>query len=81
MGGHENILRPNCYRNFGRLDKTARLIAAMTCMECGIPMKEVDMEAVWQGYDLAWPGLRVKMPEEEEDLTVWDEYWNWSSLA
>ena len=60
LGGNENIPRPNRYRNFGRLQKTARLIAAMTCVECGIPMKEVDTKAIWQGYDLAYPGRREK---------------------
>ena len=85
LGGNENIPRPNRYRNFGRLEKTARLIAAMTCVENGIRWEQVDREAIWQGYDLAWPGRRVKEPEEvqpgQEDLSVWDEYWDWSSLA
>jgi hypothetical protein len=60
LGGNENIPRPNRYRNFERLEKTARLIAAMTCVECGLPMKQVDMKAIWQGYDLAYPGRREK---------------------
>lgn len=60
LGGNENIPRPNRYRNFERLDKTARLMAAMTCVECGIPMKQVDTKAIWQGYDLAYPGRREK---------------------
>ena len=57
----------------------------MTCVENGISMKEVDMEAIWKGYDLAWPGRRV--PEEVEEVPVledvfgWDEYWDWSSLG
>ena len=82
LGGNENIPRPNRYRNFERLEKTARLIAAMTCVENGIPMKEVDMDAIWKGYDLAWPGRRVpEVVEEEtpvfEDVFDWDEYWGW----
>ncbi|MBQ8502438.1 MAG: hypothetical protein IJ494_09145, partial [Bacteroides sp.] len=56
LGGNENIPRPNRYRNFERLEKTARLIAAMTCVENGIRMEQVDMDAIWKGYDLAWPG-------------------------
>lgn len=60
LGGNENVPRPNRYRNFERLQKTASLIAAMTCVECGIPMAKVDMDAIWEGYDLAWPGRRGK---------------------
>lgn len=86
LGGYENIPRPNRYRNFERLKKTARLIAAMTCVENGISMKEVDMEAIWRGYDLAYPGRRVPEEVEEEmveleDVFGWDEYWDWSSLG
>ena len=65
LGGNENIPRPNRYRNFERLEKTARLIAAMTCVENGIRMEQVDMEAIWKGYDLAWPGRRLKRLAEE----------------
>jgi hypothetical protein len=80
-----NIPRPNRYRNFERLEKTARLIAAMTCVENGIRWEQVDWDAIWQGYDLAYPGRRTKEPEqspsEVEDVSVWDEYWDWSGLA
>ena len=78
LGGYENIPRPNRYRNFERLEKTARLIAAMTCVENGIRWKQVDWNAIWQGYDLAYPGRRKKeereSPSEVETLSVWDEY-------
>ena len=97
LGGNENIPRPNRYRNFERLERTALLLAAMTCVECGISWKQVDWNAIWEGYDLAYPG-RLNMPkqtsgvenEEEpsegqqaclEKLSVWDEYWDWSPLA
>lgn len=69
LGGNENIPRPNRYRNFERLEKTARLIAAMTCVENGIRMEQVDMDAIWKGYDLAWPGRRLKGLTEEADST------------
>lgn len=69
LGGNENIPRPNRYRNFERLEKTARLIAAMTCVENGIRMEQVDMDAIWKGYDLAWPGRRLKGLAEEADST------------
>ncbi len=85
LGGYENVPRPNRYRNFERLEKTARLIAAMTCVENGISMKQVNMDAIWKGYDLAYPGRRVPEAEEEqpvlENAPMWDEYWDWSGLA
>jgi len=34
------------------------LIRAMTTMECGTPYKEVDVEAIREGFDLAFPGVR-----------------------
>ena len=43
------------------------------------------MEAIWKGYDLAYPGRRV--PEEVEEVFVfegvvgWDEYWDWSAMV
>ena len=85
LGGNENIPRPKRYRNFERLEKTARLIAAMTCVENGIRWEQVDWDAIWQGYDLAYPGRRTKEPEqspsEVEDVSIWDEYCDWSGLA
>ena len=44
------------------------------------------MDAIWKGYDLAWPGRRVPEEVEEEtpvfeDVFGWDEYWDWSSLG
>lgn len=76
LGGYENIPRPNRYRNFERLEKTARLIAAMTCVECGIRWKEVDWNTIWDGYDLAWPGRRLPGLEAEaaeHGASVWEE--------
>lgn len=75
LGGNENIPRPNRYRNFERLVKTARLIAAMTCVECGIRWEQVDWEAIWKGYDLAWPGRRPAglMAENMDKVSVWEE--------
>ena len=64
LGGNENIPRPHRYRNFERLEKTARLIAAMTCVECGIRWEQVDWDAIWQGYDLAWTGRLKGLAEE-----------------
>ena len=32
----------------------------MTCVECGIPLKQVDVAAIWEGYDLAYPGRSEK---------------------
>ena len=57
LGGNENMARPLRGRD---LERTARLIAAMTCVENGIAYKEVDWEAIWEGYDLAFPGKRLE---------------------
>ena len=53
----------------------------MTCVECGLRWKEVDWKAIWQGYDLAWPGRRAQpsplSDEVYEELSAWDEYRDW----
>ena len=58
LGGNENMPRPKHYRAFEEVDKLVRLIMAMTCVENGIKWEQVDKEAIWQGYDLAFPGVR-----------------------
>ena len=55
LGGNENIPRPNRFRNFEQLEKTVRLLRAMTCVECGMAWTEVDVPTIWRGYDLAYP--------------------------
>ena len=55
LGGNEHLPRP--FMGY-MLDKLARLLAAMTVMECGIAYDEVDQDAIWHGYDLAFPGKR-----------------------
>ena len=80
LGGNESVPRPLRYWCFLELDKTARLLAAMACVECGIPMEEVNMDEVWQGYDLAFPkaSRRKRLCEEKKALQAKDEYWDWS---
>lgn len=72
IGGHENLLPPDNVESFHRLSK---LIAAMTSVECGMPMERVDTASICQGYRLAFP-------ENTRALNKWlraeDEYWNWS---
>lgn len=77
LGGHENLPRP--FMGIA-IDKLVRLLAAMTTMECGVPYKEVDVQAIWDGYELAFPG---KLAEAEllEKLRHEDEYWDWSPMA
>ena len=71
IGGKENLLPPENVDGYGRL---SRLIAAMTCIECGIPFAQVDTEAICQGY-------RMAFPENDEALGEWlceeDEYGKW----
>ena len=68
------------FKMFMELDKTARLIAAMASVECGIPLAQVNMNEVWQGYDLAFPNSKRKqvLREEQEALKAQDEYRDWS---
>jgi hypothetical protein len=71
IGGKENLLPPANVDSYGRLSK---LVAAMTSMECGIRMNQVDEEAIFQGYKLAFP-------EHASELDEWmlgeDEYKDW----
>ena len=83
LGGMENLPQPSRGVDTDRL---VSLVAAMTTMECGIPYKEVDTNAIREGYGLAFPGKRVyartkpveEVPVEElEDLLILDEYRDW----
>lgn len=75
LGGKEHLPRP--FAGIA-IDKLVRLLAAMTTMECGIPYHEVDIRAIVEGYDLAFPGKR-QQAEAEEACRHLDEYWDWSS--
>ena len=55
LGGNENFAQPSRGGCYERLEL---LVRAMTTMECGIPYKEVDVEAIRRGFDLAFPGKR-----------------------
>ena len=75
LGGKENLLPPE---NVYSYDRLAKLVSAMTCVECGIPIQRVDNEAIFQGY-------RMAFPENQAELDAYfiarDEYWNWSPYA
>ena len=71
IGGKENLLPPSNVLSFNRL---SRLLAAMTCMECGVAYAQVDKVAVCEGYKLAFP---ENMEELEEMLCDEDEYSGW----
>lgn len=58
LGGNEHVPRPQRDCNYDELEKTVRMIAAMTCVENGIDYKDVDMDAIWLGYDLAFGGRK-----------------------
>ena len=81
LGANENMVRPS---NGRQLERMALLITAMTCVENGTDMDQVDQAAIWQGYDLAWPERRWTEQEEDQEEkeevppTLWDEYWDWS---
>ncbi len=55
LGGNENFGQPSCGTNYKRLEL---LVRAMTTMECGVPYEEVEVKAIRQGFDLAFPGVR-----------------------
>ena len=71
IGGKENLLPPS---NTSGYYKLSRLLAAMTVIENGIRMSQVDTEAIFQGYKLAFP-------ENAQELDEWmlaeDEYAEW----
>ena len=71
IGGKENLLPPKNVNSYLRLSK---LLAAMTCVECGIPLSRVDNESLYYGYRLAFPENKTEL---EEWLKAEDEYWNW----
>lgn len=72
IGGHENLLPPDNVDSFHRLRK---LLAAMTSVECAMPMERVDYESIYQGYCLAFPHNSDAL---DDWLKAEDEYWNWS---
>ena len=61
IGGKEKLLPPRNVAGYGRL---SRLLAAMTCIECGICPSEVDHDAIGMGFRLAFPQL-------SDDLDCW----------
>ena len=71
IGGQENLLPPENVMSYNRLSS---LIAAMTVMENGIRMEEVDTQAIYEGYQLAFPDKRKAL---EEWLSAEDEYGGW----
>ena len=71
IGGKENLLPPSNPLGYIKL---SRLIAAMTVMENGIRMPQVDTEAIYQGYKLAFP---ENIQELKELLLCQDEYGDW----
>ena len=71
IGGKENLLPPSNVSSYGKL---SRMIAAMTTIECGLPFNQVDTEAIFQGYLLAFPKNKEKL---EEWLMGEDEYRDW----
>ena len=56
LGGKERLPRP--FQGY-MLEKLARLLGAMTVVECGVPYGKVNWDPIWEGYDLAFPGKRI----------------------
>ena len=71
IGAQENLLPPENVDSYHRLSK---LLEAMTVMENGIRTNNVDAEAIFQGYKLAFPGNAQKL---DEWMLGEDEYREW----
>ena len=80
LGGNERLYPPMNPRGGWKLSS---ILAAMTVVECGIRPEKVDIEAIKQGYTLAfgepYPDKSDTIPAKEN--VVWDEYWDWSPMA
>ena len=71
IGGKEKLLPPSNVQSYGRL---SRMVTAMNIIECGIPTREVDAEAIAQGYKLAFPSNREKLDKwllDEDEYRYW----------
>lgn len=70
LGGRERLLPPENPKGYRRL---LSLLQAMTCVECGLSMQEVDTDALHEGYCLAFP---KRIAELEQILEAQDEEGN-----
>ena len=52
VGGREVLPSPTCREGHKIF---AKILAAMTCVECGIKMNEVDVKSIEEGWRLASP--------------------------
>lgn len=71
IGGKEKLLPPSNVLSYGRL---SRMVSAMTVIECGISIREVEAAAIAQGYKLAFPSNREKLDKwllDEEEYRYW----------
>ena len=55
LGGNEALPRPSLARSQGMEQKLILLLSAMTTMECGICMKDINTKDIIEGYDKAFP--------------------------
>lgn len=61
LGGNEALPRPSLARSQGMEQKLILLLSAMTTMECGICMKDINTKDIIEGYDKAFP-QQVQIP-------------------
>ena len=76
LGGNEHLPQPSRRVDTERL---VTLLAAMTVVECGIPMGEVDKQAIRKGCRMAFKGKRslARTQPVAGDLLMLDEYHDW----
>lgn len=56
LGGMESLPAPSTLQGATIM---ARILAAMTCVECGVSKNRVPTQAIIEGYKLAFPGADV----------------------
>ena len=54
LGGNEALPRPSTARHQGQDNKLVLLLSAMTTMECGVRMEQVNQEEIRKGYEKAF---------------------------
>ena len=69
IGGREHFPQPDCVSGYRRLPA---LLMAMTCVECGVKPSEVDMQAIRDGFRLAFP--HIDLSDEDRDVDEEHEY-------
>jgi len=66
IGGYEHFAQPDSVSGYLRL---SRVLMAMTCVECGLKPEGVDVEAIREGFRLAFPDVDLTEKEAADEET------------